>query len=297
MSLSTLGLYYYLIPHTHLMLRSAVTSDLKGLVYSVLKKDGQFREMLRGKGGLKTVYEIYVRGVQGDLLKNAIFKRCDRQTREYDVVAKAREATLDVDMKTKEVIVNMRDGYLFDAKGANFRTYFQEHVWSIPLQAPEKYDQSSRDMTWRELLQARRELQEDMDKTAAEYAIKLAQQATNGGAKDLNRANIDLQFLQRGQFFRKYNLDTELHMRPALSFGCLFFVLVGCPVGVWFSRGDYLSAFITCFMPIVFIYYPIELCCTNFSKDGKVHPMIALWAANAALGVMALFLFRKLVKN
>ena len=86
-------------------------------------------------------------------------------------------------------------------------------------------------------------------------------------------------------------------MRPALSFGCLFFVLVGCPVGVWFSRGDYLSAFITCFMPIVFIYYPIELCCTNFSKDGKVHPMIALWAANAALGVMALFLFRKLVKN
>src|SRR5437879_13399573 len=111
--------------------------------------------MLLGKGGLKTVYEIYVRGVQGDLLKNAIFKRCDRQTREYDVVAKAREATLDVDMKTKEVIVNMRDGYLFDAKGANFRTYFQEHVWSIPLQAPEKDDARQRDTHGADLPPAR----------------------------------------------------------------------------------------------------------------------------------------------
>lgn len=86
-------------------------------------------------------------------------------------------------------------------------------------------------------------------------------------------------------------------MRPALSFGCLFFVLVGCPVGIWFSRSDYLSAFITCFLPIVFLYYPLQLCSTNLAKDGKLQPTIALWLANAAIGLIALGLFRRLLKN
>src|SRR5438105_13781338 len=65
MSLTTVGLYYYLIPHTHLMLRTAVANDLQELVYSFLKKDGQFRG--RSGGGMKTNYEIYVGGVQGRL--------------------------------------------------------------------------------------------------------------------------------------------------------------------------------------------------------------------------------------
>jgi lipopolysaccharide export system permease protein len=297
MSLSTLGLYYYLIPHTHLMLRTAVTNDMKGLVYSMLKKDGQFRELVRGRGGVKTVYEIYVRGVQGQLLKNAIFKRRDRLKGDYDVVAKAREAELEFNMLTKEVSVTMRDGHVLDAKGASYYSYFQEQVWSIPLAPPEKYDQSSRDMTWQELLQARRDIKDEMNKSANEASVSVAQEALMTGAKNLSAQAQAAQYVQRNHKMRVYNLDTELHMRPALSFGCLFFVLVGCPVGIWFSRSDYLSAFITCFMPIVFIYYPIQLCCTNFSKDGKLHPAVALWAANTALGVIAMFLFRKLVKN
>src|SRR5205807_9754119 len=105
--LSTLGLYYYLMPQSHLMLRRAGSDDMRGLVSSMLKKDGQFGELVRGRGGVKTVYEIYVRGVQGQLLKNAIFKRRDRLTGDYDVVAKAREAELEFNMLTKEVSVTM----------------------------------------------------------------------------------------------------------------------------------------------------------------------------------------------
>jgi lipopolysaccharide export system permease protein len=92
-------------------------------------------------------------------------------------------------------------------------------------------------------------------------------------------------------------IDTELQTRPAQSFGCLFFVLVGCPVGIWFSRSDYLSAFITCFVPIAFIYYPLQLCTTNLAKDGKMAPALALWSANALMGLIAAALFRKLLKN
>ena len=92
-------------------------------------------------------------------------------------------------------------------------------------------------------------------------------------------------------------INAELQMRPALSAGCLFFVVIGCPIGIWFGRSDYLSAFIICFLPIVFVYYPLQLCCTNLAKDGKLNPILALWIANAAIGLWALLLFRKLLKN
>jgi lipopolysaccharide export system permease protein len=295
MSLTTLGLYYYLIPHTHLILRTAVANDLQELVYSYLKKDGQFRG--RTSGATRTGYEIYVGGVQGHLLKNAIFKRRDRNSGEYDVVAKAREAELSVDLDKQEVVVHMRDGHLLDAGGKSFRGYFADEVWSAPLEDLGSKEQSSRDMTWQEILQARLDLTVEMEKTASMIALILAQRAANQGAVILAEQSKHLAAKQRAHMLRMNNLNTELHMRPALSFGCLFFVLIGCPVGIWFSRSDYLSAFISCFMPIVFLYYPIQLCCTNFAKDGKVHPAVALWAANALLAMMALGLFRKLSKN
>ena len=82
-------------------------------------------------------------------------------------------------------------------------------------------------------------------------------------------------------------LEVEQQMRPALSLGCLFFILVGCPVGIWFSRSDYLSAFITCFLPIVFVYYPLMLCGTGMAKEGhvKIHMIPLVWGADAVVGM------------
>ena len=92
-------------------------------------------------------------------------------------------------------------------------------------------------------------------------------------------------------------LDVELQMRPALSFGCLFFILVGCPVGIWFSRSDFLSAFITCFLPIVFVYYPLMLCGTGMAKEGKFNMIPLVWGADAVVGVTGLILSWRLLRN
>src|SRR5207249_3441751 len=114
---------------------------------------------------------------------------------------------------------------------------------------------------------------------------------------DLAKHLENLRFVLRAQQGLVNALDAELHMRPALSCGCLFFVLIGCPVGIWLGRSDYLSAFISCFLPIVFVYYPLQLCSTNLAKDGKLNPIIALWIANAFMGLWAVLLFRKLLRN
>ena len=93
------------------------------------------------------------------------------------------------------------------------------------------------------------------------------------------------------------SLNTEIQMRPALCCGCLCFVLVGCPVGIWFSRSDYLSAFISCFLPIIFVYYPLLLCGTNLAKQGRVPAMAAMWVPDLFIAIIALVCFRQLLKH
>ena len=110
-----------------------------------------------------------------------------------------------------------------------------------------------------------------------------------------HRENLEI---RRSNFRRQIQqLDTEFQMRPALSLGCLCFVLIGCPVGIWFSRSDYLSAFITCFLPIVFIYYPLLLCGTNYAKDNLFHPAWTVWGADALMGLAGLILLWKLQRT
>ena len=86
-------------------------------------------------------------------------------------------------------------------------------------------------------------------------------------------------------------------MRPALAAGCVCFVLIGAPVGIWFSRSDYLSTFVSCFLPTIVVYYPLMLCGTNMAKDGRLPAPVGLWMANAAIGLVALVLYSRLLRR
>ena len=93
-----------------------------------------------------------------------------------------------------------------------------------------------------------------------------------------------------------YKSEIEIQMRPALSIGCLCFVLIGCPVGIWASRSDYLSVFIICFLPTMFIYYPLLLASLNLAKNGKV-PAWSAWGADVIGMVIAFVLIKRLMKR
>ena len=83
--------------------------------------------------------------------------------------------------------------------------------------------------------------------------------------------------------------ETEVNFRAAQSFGSLMFVVLGAPVGILFARRDFLSAFITCFLPIILLYYPLMLLGVNLGKEGVVDPVVTLWAGNVLLGLLAGF--------
>lgn len=295
MSCVTMAMYVELIPSTFHMLRAQVMKDVEEYMYALLKKDCYIKQP-----GMN--YSIFVKQVQGRRLIDAVFKRQDAQGN-YDVIATAREAYLFVDGKgdeKKQLRVKMFHCQVFGNDQKEDRGYFAEKEWTVDL-SPEMGGVNKkarpRALTWFELGERRVELVEEVKTASAELAEKMVAANLASPPENLHQHIANLKNVIKYKMIDIRCVDAEMHMRPAISFGCLFFVLVGCPVGIWFSRSDYLSAFITCFLPIVFIYYPLLLCTNNMAKDGKLPPIISLWIANAVLGLVAPYLFYNLMKR
>jgi lipopolysaccharide export system permease protein len=291
MSTTTLALYYTFIPYTHLLMRSMFLNDVEELLYSTLRRDHCIVHP-------KMPYTIFVRQVHGRRLEDAVFKRHDAKGND-DIQAYAREATLQVDVPNRQVLVRMLVGEFYSQASAT-RVYFEDKTWPVPL-PPSPFGangpQKPRDMTWPVLLERRRELLQHEDELGVEMGLTTVRMALSQAPPNLPHHLLNLRVMRRQLQCEVHGIDTELYMRPALCFGCLCFVLVGCPVGIWFSRSDYLSAFSTCFLPIAFLYYPLLLCGTNLAKDGRLHPALACWAADIAMAVIAVALFRRLLRN
>lgn len=289
MSAMTMGLYYRVIPYTHHLLRSLVFRDAEELIYTVLKKQGMLSHS-------QLPYAMFVKGVQGRKLINPTFKRRDAKG-DVDVVAQAREAHLRVNLAKQQMLIHMRHGVASTDDGS--RGYFEDRVWEVPLPANLANDANrrARDMTWQEILAKRQEWLGSIDRSSDEIQVATAKVDSNPADANLSKHVVNLQNRLKHERQQLRFLDVELQMRPALSFGCLCFILVGCPVGIWFSRGDYLSAFITCFLPVVVSYYPLMLCGTGMAKDGKLDIVSLVWGADLMLASAGLLLIWRLTRN
>jgi lipopolysaccharide export system permease protein len=290
MSTVTLALYVEVIPYTHHLMRSMFLNDVEEFLYAMLKRDGCISQP-------RLNYVMFVRGVQGRKLQEALFKRRDGKG-SYDVVAKAREAELLVDMPRKQILVHMRHCFVLSEDGKK-TGYFEDKVWPVALPPDFGMNRKIRasDLTWEEILERREEVVQEEEQLTTQIALATSKFLLSNNIADLPVHLKNLKAIRKQKHQELFALETELQMRPALSMGCLCFVLIGCPVGIWLSRSDYLSAFITCFLPIVFLYYPILLCGTNFAKGGRFDPLLSMWAANIMMGVVAVVLFRRLLRN
>jgi lipopolysaccharide export system permease protein len=285
-----MGLYYYLIPTTHSLLRSMFFNEVEESIYAVLRRDQKINEP-------RLSYAMWVRQVQGRKLIDAIFKRRGPDGKSYDLVARAREADLRVDLTRKLLLLHMRNGTVQIEGGTT--GYLDDKIWELEL--PTSYlgdrQRRPRELTWREIGARRKEVLQLEESLRAEIALTEGKIASNGVPQELPQHLQNLKEKLHYIHFEVLALDAERQMRPALAFGCLCFVLVGCPVGIWFSRSDYLSAFISCFLPIVVLYYPLMLCGTNMAKDGKLPAAAGIWAANAILVLIGLVMYRRLLRN
>jgi lipopolysaccharide export system permease protein len=152
------------------------------------------------------------------------------------------------------------------------------------------------DLTWRELMQRRVEI---LDEIAEAEAFAQNPPAPPPDAKPHEVADWAMAWknLVITRQRERNQIEVELHLRPALAVGCLIFVIVGAPVGIWFSRADYLSAFVSCFLPTVVTYYPLLLGGLNLAKEGQLPAWVGLWGANAIVGVGALIMYGRLLRR
>jgi len=290
MSLSTLALYYRVIPYTHHLLRAMVFRDAEGLLYSLLSRHGMISYP-------QMPYAMFVKSVQGKKLLSPVIKHKDAKG-QIDMVAQAREADLRVDMNKKELHIHMRFGVGISPVDGS-RAYFEDRYFQVELPPgmSDGHNRRPRDQTWQELMRRRAELLEEIDEINNEVSTVSAKVLLGGHPADLPLHLRNLKDKVKTRRQQIQHIYVEMLMRPALSFGCLCFVLVGCPIGIMFSRGDYLGAFITCFLPIVIVYYPLMLCGTNMAKDAKFNELMLVYGADLVVASGALVLYRWLLKH
>lgn len=290
-SVVTAVLYYSVIPSTHHVLRYQIFANMEDYLYSTLRREGRIAHP-------KINYTIDVHHVEGNILRDAIFRRCDPKTKAPDIIARASEARLRVDVENKLLLLYMHDCHIVTADGHD-NGHVDDKEWPVELpgdlDAAEKF--RAADMTWPELFEFRQRLRDDLKKIDLDIASQKSKWHILRPPPRVGQ-QIDIwMYMARQKRGQIAGINAEIQLRPAIALGCLVFVLIGCPIGIWFSKSDYLSAFITCFVPIIVVYYPMLLSGINLAKSRQLAPMIAIWAANAAMLAVALPLFRRLARN
>jgi lipopolysaccharide export system permease protein len=283
------ALDYQVIPATHQMLRTQVLGDVDDLLYAQLKRQGCLKHP-------KMPFAMWVRQVQGRRLIDAIFKKRDEKGDGYKFVARAREARLHFDPDSGKLRVDMScvttSGENDSLEGNATDPYYEVELPNNMLGGD--YVRHPNDLSWPELLERRDQMD---DEYAAAVAAIQATPPSHYSPEQKEQWVNALKFAALSKGRERNSILAEVQMRPALAAGCLCFVLIGGPVGVWFSRADYLSTFVSCFLPTILVYYPLLLFGMNTARDGRMPAAVGLWMANAVVGSLALVLYARIMRR
>ena len=285
----TMLLYFRVIPATHHMLRLLIYRDAEELIYTLLR-----RQLCLQAPGMP--YVMYVKGVQGRKLIQPIFKHTTSDGKTYDLVAQAKEADLRVNLTKKVLYLHMRFGLAVSEGNTG---YFDDRVWEVPLgeNLSKPSFKRQREMVWEELYANRDESEAKIVELLAEIETETERLAVPETKDEAETKIKHLGFQISRHRQEKINVEVEVLMRISLSLGCLCFILIGCPVGIWFSRSDFLSSFITCFLPVVIVYYPLMLCGTGLAREGKINPILLVFLCNIVVGGVGILLSWRLTRG
>lgn len=300
---TTAALSYSTIPRTQQMFYEEILSDPEEVLYNTIRRDRCLRHP-------SLPYVLYVKDVQGKRLIDVVIKRRlkvrDGRTGAevvigYDFVARMHEAQLRVDMAAGTMSIEP-DRVVIDGKNASGSAASSgAFVMDLPDSVTGKEAKLKiSSLTYDELPARIAAAIRERDEITAQ---RDARQTEIDTISDLN-ARTYAQAEMRGY---KYQIDTktrqvrnlqaEVHARPALAVSCLVFALIGCPVGIWANRSDYLSTFVICFIPTLLVYYPLLLAGTDMGKTGKVPLVIGCWAADIVMGGIGTLLTWRLLRR
>jgi lipopolysaccharide export system permease protein len=279
--------------------------DVEDTFYKFLKRDKAFDNPL-------WPFLIKVRDVDGRIMKDATFNKRAKgkdDSDTYSATIQAKQARLHFDFAAGVVHV-----YLDHAEVQNYGTddkdndgkpdnddvaLVNDRTFDMPLpdrskmamqRAVQEYPNDEINV---ELAKARERLETDCKK----QAIAVGFQCATGKFDQIKWGEVQHVLVDQNFYQRRVNeLETEKQLRTAMAFGSLLFVILGAPVGILFAKRDFLSAFMTCFLPIIGAYYPFMLLGQNLGREGQLDPTMALWIGNVILAVGSGLVYPRIIK-
>jgi lipopolysaccharide export system permease protein len=281
------------IPQCNNHAKMVLFHDLEDMFYKLLARDREFNHR-------KWSFLIKVRDVQDSKMIDATFMHKIKGTNDYDAVIQASEATLHFDLKAMLARIYLKNSEIQRfARDADVMLINGDTLeMPIPSDSQLNSEKKIQEFTNEEIgveLAKHREL---IRTVRAREAITASMAIASGRMDTIDWDKVDSAFRDYGDWIRRCNeFETERHLRLSMALGSFLFVLLGAPVGIRFAKRDFLSAFMTCFLPIIGLYYPLMLFGTNISKEGIMPPLASLWIGNVLLSLLAMLVLPSVVKH
>ncbi len=302
-TLVTAGLYHTVIPRTQQMFYAEVLSDPEEVLYNMLRRDRCLRHP-------SMPYVVYVRDVQGRRLIDVVVKRREKKKDlktgaevlvGYDYVSRMHEATLTVDPATGTMAL-VPDRFAVYQAGMNG---VQLSPDKFPMDLPDSVSGKETRvkisaLTWDDIpvrVEAMRAERDDLaakEKDRIEEVTRI-QDPHQRSIAQTELKNYTSQIEIKSRQLR--NIQAEMYARPALAASCLVFALIGCPVGIWANRSDYLSTFVICFLPTLLVYYPLLLAGSDMGKNGRLPLGLGCCLADIVMSAVAVALTWRLLRR
>jgi lipopolysaccharide export system permease protein len=283
------------IPQSAHRATMVVFKDLEDTFYKYLKRDREFVNP-------NWPFLIKVRDVEGKVMIDATFKKRAKgkdNSDTFSATVQAKRAELHFDLKKKIVRVHLDHAEMQNYGKEDDVMLINRNILEIPIPQENQFaplkaiQQYTNDEIDQELAKARKKLATDRK----EQAIAAGFQFAAGRFDEVRWGEVQRAFVEHGYWQRRCNeFETEKQLRTSMAFGSLLFVILGAPVGILFAKRDFLSAFISCFVPIIILYYPLMLFGVNLGKEGSMDPTLALWIGNLILAILAGMIYPRIIK-
>lgn len=243
------------------------------VVYGILQQEGNFSTER---------FSIEVDGVEDRRLIHPVITIKNQKSGDARIVA--REAVLVSNPESHSLNLTVTKGVV-DVEGKASMTFDDSVTYEIPMMSKEEIDKETGNPSHLYLSQikgATTNQQKELAESRRENAMLACSQFLTGDLVGLTNVvwnerqeNVELAIQ------RLNRLKVVPHRRWAQGFSCLAFVVIGIPVAMRLKTSNYATTFGVCFLPILFVYYPLFMLGLNGAKLGTLPPYGA-WLGNVA---------------
>ncbi len=266
-------------------IQKVVTNSSDKIMYGLLRNEGSIRT---------DKFSIEVRGVEDRILIEPIITFTDSSNNHIRLVA--HHAELETKPESHRIALKLTRGSGSYEGKAEF-VFDADETFEIPLKSPEDIAKETGNPSHLYLSQIGGEIKRqvhDLANLKRSHAIRACSQMITGDMvgltnDDWSTRNVKLKDAKA----RLDRLHVVPHRRWANGFSCFAFAIIGIPVALKLKTANYATTFGICFLPILFVYYPLFMFGLNGAKMGTLPPYGA-WLGNVAcIAIGSLLMYRE----